>query len=140
MALKEHGLLSKGITLSYKNGSASEKVLTNLQEIPELGGNPEKVETTVLTDAAHMFINGLLSYGDSVDFTFLFAKEQFMELEALDGIEGITWKVTLPTGDADETISCSFTAESHVRMNSAGTNVALQYTLSLAPTSEMEWA
>lgn len=48
------GVLSKGIKLSYKNGAASQFTeLTNLQEIPDLGGEKEAIEVTTLADAAH---------------------------------------------------------------------------------------
>ena len=38
-------VISKGITLSYKNGGEFTE-LTNLQEIPELGGDTEAIEIT----------------------------------------------------------------------------------------------
>ena len=73
------GTLTKGIKLSYKASSSSSSYtdLTNLQEIPDLGGSADSVEVTTLDDAAHMYINGLKDYGDSLDFTFLYVKAQF---------------------------------------------------------------
>ena len=44
--------ISKGIKLFY-----GDKELTNLQEIPELGGDTEAIEITTLADEAHMYIN-----------------------------------------------------------------------------------
>ena len=122
------GVLSKGITLSY-----GDKVLTNLQEIPELGGTKESVEITVLADASHKYMDGLLNYGDSLDFKFLYEKEQF---ETLNGLEGTqAWKVTLPDGAI-----CSFGGSCGVRLDGVGVNAALTYTLSIKPDSEMTWA
>lgn len=58
--------ISKGITLSYKAGEATEyTALTDLQEIPDMGGNSEAIEITTLDDAAHMYTDGILDYGDS---------------------------------------------------------------------------
>lgn len=130
------GTLSKGIKLGYKAGSASSYTdLTNLQEIPDLGGETDSVEVTTLDDAAHMYINGLKDYGDSLDFTFLYDKTQFTTLDGLSGT--ISWKVTLPgTGGG----TCTFDAESSVRLNSVGTNDAITYTLALKPNSAMTWA
>lgn len=122
------GVLSKGITLSY-----GEKALTNLQEIPELGGTKESVEITVLSDAAHMYMDGLLNYGDSLDFKFLYEKEQFTTLSGLEGTQA--WKVTLPDG-----AMCSFGGSCSVRLDGVGVNAALTYTLSIKPDSEMVWA
>ena len=80
------GTLSKGIKLSYKaSGGNSYTDLTNLQEIPDLGGSADSVEVTTLDDAAHMYINGLKDYGDSLDFTFLYDKTQFTTLNGLSG-------------------------------------------------------
>jgi hypothetical protein len=64
-------VISKGITLSYT--TSEEKIeLTNLQEIPELGGEVEAIEITTLADAAHMYTDGIKNYGDSLAFKFLY--------------------------------------------------------------------
>ena len=120
------GILSKGITLSLEA-----EVLTNLQEIPDMGGTSESVEVTVLSDEAHMYINGIKSYGDSLDFKFLYEKAQFDELAAL-GDEEKEWVVTLP----DKT-TVTFTGTGSVRIDGVGVNSPLTYTLSVKPTSSM---
>ena len=74
------GILTKGVKLSYGATSSNYTDLTNLQEYPDLGGTADSVEVTTLDDAAHTFINGLLSYGDSLDFVFLYDKTQFSTL------------------------------------------------------------
>jgi hypothetical protein len=66
-------VISKGITLSYKK-DADFIELTNLQEIPELGGDSEAIEITTLADAAHMYCDGIKNYGDSLVFKFLYEK------------------------------------------------------------------
>ncbi len=67
------GLLSLGIKLSYKahggNGTFAE--IPGLQEIPDLGGEPEKVDVTTLANATRRYINGIKDY-DSFSFTFLY--------------------------------------------------------------------
>lgn len=121
-------VLSKGITLSYGNTP-----LTNLMEIPELGGSADSVEVTTLADAAHIYTDGLFNYGDSLAFKFLYEKEQFSTLAELTGVQ--TWKITLP-----DATSCSFSGTSSVKLDGVGTNAALTYTLSVKPSSEMTWA
>ena len=130
------GTLSMGIKLSYKAGSASSYTdLTNLQEIPDIGGSADSVEVTTLEDAAHMYINGLKDYGDSLDFTFLYDKTQFTTLNGLSGT--VSWKVTLPgTGGATAT----FDGEPSVSLNGVGVNDAITYTLSIKPNSAITWA
>ena len=126
-------VISKGITLSYKAGATSEFVeLTNLQEIPELGGDTDSIEITTLADAAHMYANGIKSYGDSLAFIFLYETAQF---ETLNGLTGESeWKVALPDGT-----TCTFNGSSSVKLAGAGANVALTYTLAVKPSSEMIW-
>jgi hypothetical protein len=127
-------VISKGIKLSYKNGTGSEFVeLTNLQEIPELGGDVEAIEITTLADAAHMYTDGIKNYGDSLAFKFLYEDTQFATLNGLTGAS--EWKVTLPDGEA-----CTFGGTSSVKLDGVGVNAALTYTLAVKPNSEMTWA
>lgn len=121
-------VISKGITLSL-----GEQELTNLQEIPELGGDAEAIEITTLADAAHMYTDGILNYGDSLAFIFLYEKEQFTELSGLNGSQD--WKVTLPDNS-----TCSFSGTASVKLAGVGVNAALTYTLSIKPDSAMVWA
>ena len=127
-------VISKGITLSYKSGSTGEfKALTNLQEIPDLGGEVEAIEITTLADAAHMYTDGLKNYGDSLEFKFLYEGTQFTALNGLTGAS--EWKVELPDGEA-----CTFSGTSSVRFDGVGVAAALTYTLAIKPNSEMIWA
>ena len=120
--------ISKGIKL-YKG----EVELTNLQEIPELGGDAEAIEITTLADAAHMYTDGILNYGDSLAFKFLYDKTQFNTL--LNDTESNTWRVELPDG-----ATCSFSGSHSVKLDGVGVNAVLTYTLSVKPSSAMTWA
>lgn len=120
--------ISKGIKL-FKG----EVELTNLQEIPELGGEAEAIEITTLADAAHTYTNGILNYGDSLAFKFLYAKEQFSTLSGDDAVS--QWKVELPDG-----ATCEFSGTHSVKLDGVGVNAALTYTLSVKPNSAMVWA
>lgn len=135
--MSHSGTLSQGIKLSYKSSSSSSTFtdLTDLQEIPDLGGSAESVEVTTLEDTAHAYINGLIDYGDALDFIFLYDKTQFTTLNGLSG--DIEWKVTMPgTGAA----TCTFKGAPSVKLNGLGVNEAAQYTLSIKPSSAMTWA
>jgi hypothetical protein len=121
-------VISKGISLFH-----GDVELTNLQEIPDLGGEAEAIEITTLADAAHMYTDGILNYGDSLAFKFLYEKEQFITLSALEDSQ--TWRVVLP----DDT-ACSFSGTCSVKLDGVGVNAALTYTLAIKPDSEMIWA
>ena len=125
-------VISKGIKLSYGSGSSFTE-LENLQEIPELGGTAESIEITTLADPAHMYTDGIKSYGDSLAFKFLYEKEQFTALNALSGAQ--SWKVELPDG-----ASCTFGGTCSVALDGVGVNAALTYTLAIKPNTEMAWA
>lgn len=120
-------VISKGITLSY-----GDKALTNLQEIPDLGGDTEAIEITTLADAAHTYTDGLKNYGDSLPFKFLYEEDQFSTLNGLTGSQ--QWKVTLPDG-----ATCTFSGTSSVKLDAVGVNAALTYTLAIKPNTEMVW-
>ena len=126
-------VISKGITLSYKVGEGEYTDLTNLQEIPELGGTSEAIEITTLADAAHMYTDGIKNYGDSLAFKFLYEEEQFVALNSLK--ESTGWKVTLPDG-----LACTFSGTGSVKLDGVGVNAAITYTLAVKPDSEMVFA
>ena len=129
------GLLSKGVKLSYDaEGGSDFTELTDLQEVPELGGESESVEVTTLADAAHTYIPGILNYGDSLGFKFLYSKAQFTTLQGLAG-KTPAWKVELPDG-----ASCTFKGGCSVKMDAIAVNGALTYTLGIKPNSAMVWA
>lgn len=120
--------ISKGITIKVANN-----VLTNLQEIPELGGTRESIEITTLADDAHMFTDGILNYGDNIAFKFLYEKEQFTTLNSLSGTQTIV--VTLP-----DSSTCTFSGTCSVKLDGVGINAPLTYTLNVKPNSAMVWA
>ncbi len=122
-------VISKGIKLFM-----GEVELTNLQEIPELGGDTDAIETTVLSDAAHTYTDGIKNYGDSLAFKFLYEKEQFGELKAAEGTSK-EWKVELP-----DSSTCTFNGTCSVKLDGVGVNAVLTYTLSVKPSSAMAWA
>ena len=120
--------ISKGITIKV-----GDNLLTNLQEIPELGGTRESVEITTLGDDAHMYTDGILNYGDNISFKFLYEKEQFTTLNGLKGTQNVV--VTLP--DAS---TCTFGGTCNVKLDGVGINAPLTYTLNVKPNSAMVWA
>ena len=120
--------VSQGIKL-YKG----EVELTDLQEVPELGGDAEAIEITTLADAAHMYTDGIKNYGDSLAFKFLYKKEQFTDLNGTK--DSAEWRVELPDG-----ATCTFSGTCSVKLDGVGVNAVLTYTLAIKPNSEMVWA
>lgn len=123
-------VISKGIKLSYKVSEGSFVELTNLFEIPELGGDVDKIEVTTLASEAHEYTNGIKNYGDTVAFKFYYEKTQFTTLSGLQG--GCEWKVELPDG-----LAYTFSGVPSVKLDGVSYNAALTYSLNIAPTSAM---
>ena len=133
------GLLSKGLTLSYKGTGSSYTELTNLQEVPELGnGTREKVDVTVLSDDVKKSIAGIGDSAQDLAFKFLYDATQFATLAAMTTSQD--WQVGIPDG-ASGTVGtkATFKGTPSVRLNSAAVNAALTYTLSIAVESKIEF-
>lgn len=134
-----NGLGSVGIKLEYKalaDSSSSYLEIEGLQSIPDMGGSSESIEVTTLGDASRKYIKGIKSYGDSLDFVFLYKTSVFESLTMSEAQGGeLSFRVSLPDG-----ATCTFTGEHSVKLNSTGVNAAITYTLSVKPTSEMTWA
>lgn len=129
------GLLSKGITLGYSVlPVVSYTNLPDLQDIPDLGGEVEKVETTTLSDAARTYINGIKDYGD-LQFTFLYGGAAADSFRILDGLSESTqygWQVELEDGT-----TFTFEGAPSIKLNGAGVNEALTCVLSIALSSDI---
>jgi hypothetical protein len=129
------GILTKGITLGYSTaGSSDYTILTNLQEIPEIGNSaPEKIEVTTLTDNVKTYIAGLGDSGQELGFKFLYEKEQFQTLLAMT--ESCKWKVEMPDG-----VYATFDGTPSAKFDGASPNNALTYTLTVIVESEILFA
>ena len=127
------GILTRGITLGYKAAEESTfTVLTNLQEIPEIGnGVPEKIEVTVLTDNVKKYIAGLGDSGQDLAFKFLYEKTQFQSLIGMAG-KSYTWQVAMPDG-----VTATFDGVPAVMYDAASPNNAITYTLNIVVESEI---
>ena len=129
------GLLTKDITLSYKKNSSYE-VLDGLQEVPSLGGTPDKVEVTTLADASRRYIKGLKDYGD-LAFKFLYqndtATSNFRILRGLEESGKIVeWKVEFPDGTA-----FAFSGECSVAPSDGSVGGYIAFTLNISLNSDI---
>lgn len=66
-------------------GDIYEKVI-DIKDFPDLGGAPEMLETTTLSDKMQTYIPGIQSL-DALEFTANYTKEDFTKLKALEGKE-----------------------------------------------------
>lgn len=73
------------IFLMQKKSSTYEKLI-DIKDFPDLGGAPEMLETTTLSDRMQTYIPGIQSL-DALAFTANYTKEDFTKLKALEGVE-----------------------------------------------------
>lgn len=135
------GILSKGITLGYRalgsQSSVAYSVIPDLQEIPDLGGEPEKVDVTTLADSNMHYINGIKDF-DSLTFLFLYdndeATSNYRIVRGLEESEDMyEWEIAFP----DET-KFHFTGSVSTSIVGAGVNAALQFNATITLNSDME--
>ena len=73
------------VFLMKKTANAYEKLI-DIKDFPDLGGAPEMLETTTLSDRMQTYIPGIQSL-DALAFTANYTKEDFSKLKALEGVE-----------------------------------------------------
>lgn len=67
------------------SGGTYEKLI-DIKDFPDLGGAPEMLETTTLSDKMQTYIPGIQSL-DALEFTANYTKEDYTTLKALEGTE-----------------------------------------------------
>lgn len=125
--------------LMMKNTSTYEK-LVDIKSYPDLGGTPELLETTTLSDNMTTNIMGIQSL-DALEFECNYTLEDYTKLKALEGAEKefSVWlggtesagKVT-PTGDDGK---FDFKGQLAVYVNGGGVNEVRNMTISIAAST-----
>ena len=73
------------VFLMKKDSSAYAK-LVDIKDFPDLGGTPEMLETTTLSDGMQTYITGIQSL-DALEFNANYDLTKFQELKQLEGVE-----------------------------------------------------
>jgi len=135
-------------TFLMKKGSgqsATYSKLIDIKDFPDLGGSPEMLETTTLSDGAQTYIPGIQSQ-DAMEFTANYTPSDFTTLKALEGTElelAVWFGATVSAGVATPTGSdgkFEFKGYLTVRVNGGGVNEPVGMTISIAPTTEVTLA
>jgi hypothetical protein len=71
---------------SSTSGAAVWSKVVDIKDYPDLGGAPDMVETTTLSDKQRTNIMGLQA-SDSMSFTANYTKEEYQAIKALEGAE-----------------------------------------------------
>ena len=121
-----------GIYLMHKVSDAYEKLI-DIKDFPDLGGAPEMLETTTLSDGMQTYIEGIQS-ADALEFTANYTKEDYAKCNALKG-EKESYAVYF----GEEGVNGKFEFDGYLsaRVNGGGVNEVVGMTISIAPASEI---
>ena len=133
------------VFLMKKNEEATYEKLVDIKDFPDLGGSPEMLETTTLSDKMQTYIPGIQSL-DALEFTANYTKEDFTKLKALEGTEDdfAVWfggteegGVITPTGTDGK---FEFTGQLSVFPVGGGVNEVVDMTITIAPSTPITMA
>ena len=116
--------------LMYKKSSTWEKLI-DIKSFPDLGGAPELLETTTLSDAMTTNIMGIQSI-DALEFECNYTLADYTRLEAMAG-ETMEFAVWLGNAGADGKFE--FQGQLAVYVNGGGVNEVVNMTVSIAAST-----
>ena len=133
------------IFLMKKGNSDTYEKLIDIKDFPDLGGAPEMLETTTLSDKMQTYIPGIQSL-DALEFTANYTKEDFTKLKALEGVEHefAVWfggteqgGALTPTGTDGK---FQFKGQLSVYPVGGGVNEVVDMTITIAPSTPITMA
>lgn len=119
--------------------------LVDIKEFPDLGGEPEMLETTTLSDKMQTYIAGIQSL-DGLTFTANYDMATFKTLKALEGKKAsyAVWfggtEATVGVTPTGENGKFSFDGELSVYPTGGGVNEVVGMTVSIAPSTPITFA
>lgn len=133
--------------LMYDSSSTStpswQKVV-DIKEFPDLGQDPETLETTTMTNAMQTFIMGLQG-NEALDFTANYTPTDYQTVAALSGVQKhyAIWFGSDTNINRTDAVASSggdmgkfdFTGQLSVRVNGASVNEVVEMTISIIPNS-----
>ncbi len=123
-----------------KKGETDYEKLVDIKDFPDLGGSPEMLETTTLSDKMQTYIPGIQSL-DALEFNANYTKEDYAKIKALEGTElelsvwfgGAETNGTLTPDGADGKFN--FKGYVSVFVVGGGTNEVIGMTVAVAPST-----
>lgn len=114
--------------------------LIDIKDFPDLGGSPELLETTTLSDKMQTYIPGIQS-NDALEFTANYTKTDYTTLSALADTEtdyavwfGGTESEGVVTPDGSNG-KFSFKGNLSVHVNGGGVNEVVDMTITIVPST-----
>ena len=134
--------LMKGVT---SDNTTTYSKLIDIKEFPDIGGDPEMLETTTLSDKMQTFILGIQS-NEGLSFTANYTKTDFNTLKALEGQDN-DYAIWFGASESGGSVTpdgsngkFSFKGELSVHVNGGGVNEVVEMTVTIAPTTVITFA
>lgn len=133
------------VFLMKKNPPETWAKLVDIKEFPDLGGEPEMLETTTLSDNMQTYIAGIQSL-DGLAFTANYDVDDFQTLKALEGKENDYAVWFGGTGDAGSLTpdgsngKFSFKGQLSVFPVGGGVNEVVDMSITIAPSTPITFA
>ena len=127
------------IFLMLKGATAFEKLI-DIKDFPDLGGAPEMLETTTLSDGMQTYIPGIQSLS-SLEFSTNYDLDEYKRLKQMEGTEKefAVWfggneagGTLTPTGDKGK---FKFKGSLSVHAKGGSVNEVVSMTISIAPST-----
>lgn len=124
-------------------GTLSYSKVCDIKTYPEIGGSPESLDATSLTNWARVYIEGIEETQSLLSFTCNYELTDYQTVKALEGSER-HWAIwfggtksgttVTPTGSAGKFI---FDGYLHVHVLGKGVNEVAEFQIDIIPTTEM---
>jgi hypothetical protein len=132
MAISTHG-----IQLMHKSGTDSTYVkLVDIKDFPDLGGAPEMLETTTLSDGMQTYIPGIQTL-DALEFTANYTLADFRKIKEMEGTD-TEFAVWFGAEGAD--VKFEFKGQISAFPVGGGVNEVVDMTITIAPSTAITLA
>ena len=132
----------KTFLMSSSDGESAWQKVIDIKDYGDLGGPPEQLETTTLSDKMQTFINGIQKL-DALTFTANYTKEDYTKLNGMagksghyavwfGGADGVGTAAPTPSGDQGK---FKFDGELSVYVTGKGVNEVVEMVITIAPSS-----
>lgn len=131
------------VYLMAKTSTNYEKLI-DITDFPDLGGDPELLETTTLSDPMQLFILGIQS-NEGLAFNANYTKADYTTLKGLEGADidygvwfGATESGGVVTPDGSNG-KFNFKGQLSVHVTGGGVNEVVKMGITIAPTTKIDF-
>jgi hypothetical protein len=123
---------TQGVTLKWGTSAASLSKVVDIKDFPDLGGAPEVLETTTLSDDIQTYILGIQG-SDMMEFTCNYTKDDF---EDVMGDANKDLYYALEFGDKGDEGIFEWQGQHTAWVVGAGVNAVTEFKIGIAPSTK----